>query len=246
MDSGLDLDALLDVCDHVAATDEFLAEVDDWFDEFLAKADSWLVFEPDPCPDPYFWFTFGKHRRQGLLHVDPAEFWAAYPQKKPDYLTLFEWSCWTRIPSIPQLVDVLVEMPDDWTENVCAVSWLVPQLMPLTETASSSDLLAGLDAAAASGMPDVLSVVEDLCWMSASYEVLTSDVLRRLRLPDDQYFGQSSSATMRLLELFAASMGPDPALWQVFEKVSVSDATIGEVLDLATELLEPCDVVRNT
>ena len=237
------LDALVCVCDHVATTDEFLTEVDNWFDLFLTEAysrfDPFLSTTVPVAYNPYFRFTYGKHRRQGILHVDPAEFWAAYPQNYPESLTLFEWSCWTRIPSMTQLVDVLTGMPDGWTENVCEVSWLVEMLTPLIASASSAELLAGLDAAAASGMPDMLADIGGLYWHAASYDALTFDVLRRLRQPESPSSNNSPTATLRLLELLAETLGPDPAMWTVFDQVSVPDATIGEIMDLAISILEP-------
>ena len=225
------LDDLLSICDHVAATAEFLTEVDDWFDEYpfpdLTSTET----------DPYFWFTYRKHRRQGHPRVDPTEFWATYPEVPLDDLTLSEWSRWTHISSVSELVEVLAESLS-WRQGIAVAgwsSWLISPLTPLISSASSAELLAGLEAAAATGMPDVLAAVEELCWHAASYDALTFDVLRRMR----QTPFPSPPATMRLLELFAATLGPDPELWQVFDKVSVPDASIGEVLDLATKILEP-------
>lgn len=228
-------DVLLTICDHVAAIDEFLTEVDDWFDEYqfpdlLSRLDD---------PDTFFWFTYRKHRRQGHRHVDPTEFWWYHPQGPLVELTRLGWSYWTRIPSVPALVEVLAEKPavpaatnpPDWS------SWLVSPLTPLMASASSAELLAGLDAAAATGMPDVLTAVEELCWVSASYEALTFDVLRRLR--QSLSLSLSAESAARLLELLAATLGPDPALWLVFDKISTPDASIGEILDLASQILEP-------
>ena len=223
-------DDLLRICDHVAATNEFLTEVDDWFDKFPF---------PDPAarPDAFFWFMYRKHRRQGHPHVDPTEFWATRPKGSLAELTLLEWSQWTRLGSVTEVVEVLAARPA-WWSNAAALrgGWLVSPLAPLMTSAPSAELLAGLAAAAATGMPDVLAVVEELCWVSASYDALTFDVLRRLRqapLPPP-------AVAARLLELFAATLGPDPALWQVFDQVSVPDASIGEVLDLVTQITEPC------
>ena len=222
---------LLLICGHAAATDKFLTEVDDWFDKYP------LPDLPSTDPDPYFWFTFGKHRRQRVLHVDPAEFWSSHPQEPLEGVTTFEWSRWTRISSLPELVDVLTES-FSWRQGIAVVewgSWLVSPLTPLFASASSTELLAGLDAAAATDEPAVRTVVEELCWHAASYDALTFDVLRRLR----QTQSSSSTAALRLLELFTATFGPDPALWQVFGNVSVPDATIGEILDLVTQILDP-------
>ena len=217
---------LLDICDHAAATDEFLTEVDDWFDTF-------------PFPDlesvsvAFFWFTYRKHRRQGQHRVAVTEFWAAHPEGPLEQLTLLDWSRWTRIGSVSELVEVLAVKPDGW-RDIPVSGWLVSPLTPLLESASSAELLAGLAAAAAADMPSLLADVEELCWMSASYDALTFDVLRRLRQP----LVASSFATMRLLELFAATLGPGPESWEIFEKVSAPDASIGEVLDLVAHVLD--------
>ena len=219
-------DVLLGICDHVAKTDEFLTEIDDWFD-------AGQFYEATQA-GPFFWFTHGKHRRQKHPCIDPAEFWSSHPNGALAELTFLEWSYWTRLGSVLELVEVLAACNcSEWYWS----SWLVSPLTPLFASASSTELLAGVEAAAATGLPDVLTDVEELCWHAASYDALTFDVLRCLRQP--LYTSLSSVASARLLELLAATLGPDPALWQVFDKVSVSDATIGEILDLAVQILEP-------
>ena len=227
---------LLTICDHVAATDEFLAEVDDWFDKFpFPDSDDYRI-------DLFFWFTFRKHRRQGQLRVVPAEFWETHPKGPRETLTLFEWSHWTRLGSVAEVVEVLAAQQPDWWSNAdtsagCLLNgcWLAEPLTPLIASASSAELLGGLEAAAATGIPDVLAEIDALCWYAASYDALTFDVLRRLRRAQFA----SSTATLRLLELFTATLGPDPELWHVFDQVSAPDATIGEILDLAAQILDP-------
>ena len=222
-------DCLWELSDHVAATGEFLTELDDWFDK--------VRFDPSCVrADSFFSFTFRKNRRQ-KQRVAPTEFWSTHPNEPLEELTLLDWSYWTRIGSVPDLVAVLTVNLDGWCIDGAPQmsSRLVSSLTPLMSSASSADLLAGLDVAAATGMPEVVTVVEDLCWTTASYEALTFEVLRRLRLP----VTPSSQAAMRLLELFAATLGPDPDLWQVFETVSTPAATVGEILDSTTQILEP-------
>ena len=218
-------DCLWELSDHVAATGEFLTELDDWFDK--------VRFDPSCVrADSLFSFTFRKNRRQ-TQRVAPTEFWAAHPEGPLEELTLLDWSRWTRIGSVSELVEVLAVKPAGW-RDVPVSGWLVSPLTPLLESASSAELLAGLDAAAATDTPSLLADVEELCWMSASYDALTFDVLRRLRQP----LVASSFATMRLLELFAATLGPGPESWEIFEKVSAPDASIGEVLDLIAHVLD--------
>ena len=225
---------LWELYDHVAATDEFLSEVDDWFDK--------VRFDPPEPSSWFFQFAYRKHRRQ-KQSVDPAEFWASHPTGPPEELAVFEWSLWTRIGTVPELVEVLAEEPERWAGlagtdpfvDLAGTSpWPELPLEPLISSASSTELLDGLDAAAAAGVPEVLAVVEKLVWCSASYEALTFDVLRRLCPP----VSPSPVAAVRLLELFAATLGPDSALWRIFETVSVPDASVGEILDLTEQIVE--------
>ena len=220
-------DGLLAICDHVAATDKFLSEIDDWLDEGQCTASTYS--------ESFFWCMHAKHRRQKHPHGDPTMFWSTHPKGPLAEMTLIEWSHWTRLESVPALVDVLAEQTGDFETHW--MSWLASPLTPLFASASSTDLLAGLEAAAATGLPDVLTAVEELCWVSASYDALTFDVLRRLR--QTQFASMSAEASARLLELLAATLGSHPALWQVFDKVSVEDATIGEILELAAQIIKP-------
>ena len=212
--------------DHAAADDVFLAEINDWFGEG--------PIDDVEDPDLFFGFTHRQHRRRACQHVDPVEFWASHPTGPLVTFELAEWSCWTRILSVPALVEVLAAKPDWSPDDVAQDAWLVSPATPLVSSAPADELLAGLDAAAATGIPDLLTVVEELFWWSASYEALTPDVLRRLRLSQHQ----SPHGTIRLLELLSATLGPDPELWQVFFKVSVPDATVGDILDLAAQLVD--------
>ena len=208
---------LLKLSDHPTADDEFLAELDDWSDKFPFPDDRSI------CEDEYFLFTFRKHRRQ-KQRVDPAEFWATHPGGEPEQLTHDDWSHWTRIGSMPELVEVLALEPDGWRDVPVSDSWLAVPLGPLMSSAS-----------AAADIPQVLEEVEELVWWWASYEALTFDVLRCLH---PSRLRASQQATIRLLELLSATLGPDPSSWSVFEKVSVPDASIGEILDLAAQIAD--------
>ena len=219
--------ALSEICDHAAADDEFLAEVDTWldtdgFDPYVA------------LPAPFFRFAYRRNRRLGRQVADPAEFWATHPDGLLEALTVAEWSFWTQIRSVTVLAEVLAEKPDGWRGAPRLGSWIVSPLTPLASSASADELLAGLDAAAATGMPDVLADVEELYWWSASYDALTFDVLKRLH----QGVFMSPVASLRLLELLSATLGPDPEMWQIFDTISVPDATIGDILALAAQIAD--------
>ena len=234
--SGMLLGSLSELCEHPAATAEFLSDIDDWFET--------SGFDSGEALTGFFRFAHSVASRRDRLRkrADPAEFWASHPVGGLDELTSREWLHWVRLGSLTDLVSVLADEPDEQYFTSSWASWLVEPMAPMVAAESADELLAGLAAAAAAGIPDVLKVVEELVWWSASYGALTFDVLRRLRLhrtdENDPPYLVSPTAAVRLLELLAVTLGSAPDLWAVFDTVAVPDAQVGEILDLALLAVE--------